>query len=182
MAEIGFSVKTDKSAKSQVRVCSAVLRCLSSSRTSAPDSGSPLAPSAPRQALDCIKQLQASSTLPIQRARMRIRITMPTKDGKRLKEQIVGAADTVEEDDFTSDEWEAVRLVPPLRAPRPSPSSARRTLTPASASPRTNALQILLIDPGQFRVLTDLLQKETKGKGRIETLNFAAVQGEGSLD
>ena len=42
--------------------------------------------------------------------------------------------------------------------------------------------QIMLIDPGQFRVLTELLQKETKGKGRIETLNFAAVQGEGSLD
>lgn len=40
---------------------------------------------------------------------MRIRITMPTKDGKRLKEQVTGAADTVEEDDFTSDEWEVVR-------------------------------------------------------------------------
>lgn len=43
-------------------------------------------------------------------------------------------------------------------------------------------LQIMLIDPGQFRVLTDLLQKETKGKGRMETLNFAAVTGEGNLD
>jgi ribosome maturation protein SDO1 len=43
---------------------------------------------------------------------MRIRITMPTKDGKRLKEQITGAADTVEEDDFTSDEWETVRRSP----------------------------------------------------------------------
>jgi ribosome maturation protein SDO1 len=40
----------------------------------------------------------------------------------------------------------------------------------------------MLIDPGSFRVLTDLLQKETKGKGRMETLNFAAVQGEGVLD
>lgn len=39
---------------------------------------------------------------------MRVRITMPTKDGKRLKEQIVGAADTVEEDEFGSDEWEVV--------------------------------------------------------------------------
>jgi ribosome maturation protein SDO1 len=43
---------------------------------------------------------------------MRIRITMPTKDGKRLKEQITGSADTVEEDDFTSDEWETVRRSP----------------------------------------------------------------------
>lgn len=96
MAEIGFSVKADKSAKSQ--------------------------------ALDCIKQLQASSTLPIQRARMRIRITMPTKDGKRLKEQITGAADTVEEDDFTSDEWETVRR------PRVEGHFRLRRLTPCSAA------------------------------------------------
>ncbi|KAL7410686.1 SBDS protein C-terminal domain-containing protein [Mrakia frigida] len=116
MAEVGFSVKADKTAKSQ--------------------------------ALECIKTLQASSTLPIQRARMRVRITMPTKDGKRLKEQVIASADTVEEDDFGSEEWEI----------------------------------IMLIDPGQFRTLMDLLQKETKGKGRLETLNFAAVQGEGGLD
>ena len=48
---------------------------------------------------------------------MRIRITMPTKDGKRLKEQITSAADTVEEDDTTSEEWETVRRPP-------SPSTA----------------------------------------------------------
>lgn len=56
--------------------------------------------------------------MPIQRARMRIRITMPTKDGKRLKEQVTGAADTVEEDDFTSDEWEVVRPSFPFLAQR----------------------------------------------------------------
>ena len=39
---------------------------------------------------------------------MRVRITMPTKDGKRLKEQIVVTADTIEEDEFGSDEWEIV--------------------------------------------------------------------------
>jgi ribosome maturation protein SDO1 len=36
-------------------------------------------------------------------------------------------------------------------------------------------LQVLLIDPGQFRVINDLLQKECKGKGRIETMTFAAT-------
>lgn len=39
---------------------------------------------------------------------MRVRITMPTKDGKRLKDQVVANADKVEEDDFGSDEWEVV--------------------------------------------------------------------------
>jgi ribosome maturation protein SDO1 len=36
-------------------------------------------------------------------------------------------------------------------------------------------LKTLLIDPGQFRVINEILQKEVKGKGRIETLTFAAT-------
>ncbi|CAE7139098.1 unnamed protein product [Rhizoctonia solani] len=93
------------------------------------------------QVLECIKHLQANSTLPIQRARMRVRITMPAKDGKRLKEQIVQGADKIEDEDM-GEEWEI----------------------------------IMLIDPGQFRILTELVQsdKELKGNGRIETLSFSA--------
>ncbi|KAG8698918.1 hypothetical protein FRC09_006942 [Ceratobasidium sp. 395] len=93
------------------------------------------------QVLECIKHLQSHSTLPIQRARMRIRITMPSKDGKRLKEQILQGAEKVEDEDWGED-WEVT----------------------------------ILIDPGQFRVLTELVQsdKELKGSGRIETLSFAA--------
>lgn len=30
----------------------------------------------------------------------------------------------------------------------------------------------MLIDPGQFRVISELLNKAVKGKGRVETLNF----------
>lgn len=61
------------------------------------------------QVLDCIKLLQAKSTLPIQRSRMRVRITMPSKDGKRLKEKILESADKVEEDEFGQNDWELVR-------------------------------------------------------------------------
>lgn len=39
---------------------------------------------------------------------MKVRITMPNRDGKRLKERVLACADTVEEDDMTSEEWEAV--------------------------------------------------------------------------
>ncbi|QRV76127.1 shwachman-bodian-diamond syndrome protein [Ceratobasidium sp. AG-Ba] len=94
------------------------------------------------QVLECIKHLQSHSTLPIQRARMRIRITMPSEDGKRLKDKVLESAEKVE-DDVWGDEWEVT----------------------------------MLIDPGQFRVLTDLVQsdKELKGSGRIETLSFAAT-------
>ncbi|KAG5651825.1 hypothetical protein H0H81_007297 [Sphagnurus paluster] len=34
---------------------------------------------------------------------------------------------------------------------------------------------IMLIDPGQFRVINEILQKECKGRGRIETMSFAAT-------
>lgn len=41
---------------------------------------------------------------------MRIRITMPNKDGKKLKEKVLGMADEggVEEDEMTGEEWEVV--------------------------------------------------------------------------
>ena len=39
---------------------------------------------------------------------MRVRVTMPTKDGKRLREQIVEGAEKVEDDEMGQDEWEAV--------------------------------------------------------------------------
>lgn len=38
-------------------------------------------------------------------------------------------------------------------------------------------IQVLLIDPGQFRVLNDLLHKECAGRGGLETLTFATTAG-----
>ena len=35
--------------------------------------------------------------------------------------------------------------------------------------------QIMLIDPAQFRVISDLLQKECKGRWRVDTLTMAAT-------
>ena len=61
------------------------------------------------QALDLIKVLQASKSLPIARAQMRVRITMASKEGKRLKEKILPLITKVEDDEW-SDEWELVSL------------------------------------------------------------------------
>ncbi|KAF7437352.1 hypothetical protein PC9H_004191 [Pleurotus ostreatus] len=109
MNEAGFSVKQNKTAKSQVS--------------------------------ECIKLIQTASTLPIQRTRMRIRVSMPPAEGQKLREKILEGAEKVEEDETTDIEWKA----------------------------------ILLIDPSQFRIINELLQKECKGKGRIETMSFAAT-------
>ncbi|KIJ45074.1 hypothetical protein M422DRAFT_227635 [Sphaerobolus stellatus SS14] len=93
------------------------------------------------QVLECIKVLQTNSTLPIQRARMRVRVTVPTADKERLKPRILEASEKVEGEDDGDEDW----------------------------------MITMLIDPGQLRVLNDLLQKEVKGKGRIETLSFAVT-------
>jgi ribosome maturation protein SDO1 len=94
---------------------------------------------------------------------MRVRVTLPTKDGKRLKEQLVGSAEKVEEETAGQDEYEVVSW---------------GKLVISGDRWAYARLQILLIDPGQFKVLNELLQKEVKGRGRIETLTFAAVAGE----
>jgi len=94
------------------------------------------------QVLDCIKLLQTKSTLPIQRSRMRVKITMPSKDGERLKEKILESAETIEDDKLGQDDGSLV----------------------------------MLIDPGQFKVLTELLQKEVQGVGRMETIQKSVVQ------
>lgn len=38
---------------------------------------------------------------------------MPLKDGKRLKDKVLESAETVEEAQADTDEWEAVRIVRP---------------------------------------------------------------------
>ncbi|KAF8807626.1 Shwachman-Bodian-diamond syndrome protein [Phlegmacium glaucopus] len=93
------------------------------------------------QVSECIKQLQTDSKLPIQRARMRIKVSLPATDAKLLREKVLEGAEKVEHDETGQEDWEA----------------------------------ILLIDPGQFRVINELFQKECKGRGRLETLTFAAT-------
>ncbi|TFK30665.1 Shwachman-Bodian-diamond syndrome protein [Coprinopsis marcescibilis] len=92
------------------------------------------------QVSECIKLLQTNSTLPIQRARMRIKVSMPAEDGIKLKEKVLESADSVEHEE-TGTEW----------------------------------VITMLIDPSHFRVINELLQKECKGRGRLETLTFAAT-------
>ncbi|KAF9056404.1 SBDS protein C-terminal domain-containing protein [Panaeolus papilionaceus] len=93
------------------------------------------------QVSECIKQLQTDSKLPIQRARMRVKVSMPTADAEKLKGKITDCAEKVEQEEAGESDWDIT----------------------------------MLIDPGQFRVINELLQKECKGRGRLETLTFAAT-------
>lgn len=62
--------------------------------------------SAKAQALELIKRLGEGDVLPIRRVRMRVRVSMPGKDGKRIGDKIRAEGD-VEEEEMDQD-WEAV--------------------------------------------------------------------------
>ncbi|KAJ1654710.1 hypothetical protein IWQ61_005406 [Dispira simplex] len=68
---------------------------------------------AKQQALDVIKQLQDKAVIPIARAQMRVRITLPAKEGKRLKDKLLARVTTVEDEDWTADAYELVAAIDP---------------------------------------------------------------------
>lgn len=62
--------------------------------------------SAKSQALDVIKQLLEKKTIPIARAQMRIRIVVPSKDGKRIKDKLMTMIASKEDEDLDENyEW-----------------------------------------------------------------------------
>ena len=52
------------------------------------------------QALDVIKKLKETETMPIDRAQMRLRITLPIKEGKKVKSKLKSLIKTMEREEF----------------------------------------------------------------------------------
>lgn len=108
--------------------------------------------------------MQEKSELPIERAKMRVKVTIAQKNGKQVeegvREKVKEGAEKIDVDELTEAGWEVV-----------SPSYC--LLVRLECADWTS--KVLLIDPGQFRVINEILQKECKGRGRIETLDFAAT-------
>lgn len=97
MTEAGYSVRPGKNAKSQVALD--ILHRYTEGALKIDG-----------QVSECIKLLQSDSTLPIQRARMRVKVTMPSEDGKRIRKRILEGAEKVETDAMGDQQWEAVSL------------------------------------------------------------------------
>jgi ribosome maturation protein SDO1 len=114
--------------------------------------------SAKSQALEAMKALVARQPIPVERARMRLRITCPVKelkhtlkgekvegeDGDRkmtVKDKILSWVEQVESQDVAGSEWELTGFV----------------------------------EPGAYKLLSDFMSAETKGAGRIEVLDMAIV-------
>ena len=119
--------------------------------------------SAKSQALDAMKALIAKQPIPVQRARMKLRVTCPTgvlkqaakapkeDDGEggsgqkaqpgTVKDRILGYIEEVENQDVVGSEWEVIGFV----------------------------------EPGAFKALGDFIGNETKGQGRVEMLEMAVT-------
>lgn len=93
------------------------------------------------QALEVIKKLMESDVIQIQRAQMRLRLSIPGREAKKVKEKIKKMASTVENEEFDGD-----------------------------------LEMIILIDPGLFRHIDDLIRIETKGRGRLEVISLKDVK------
>lgn len=101
---------------------------------------------AKQQALDVIQLLKKE--IPLERAQMRIRILLPGKDARKIREKAIKFATNIEEEN-----WDA-----------------------------GTANMIFLIDPGNFRILDEMIRTESKGNGQFELLNLKEmVEGEQAL-
>jgi ribosome maturation protein SDO1 len=65
-----------------------------------------------QQALEVIKKLKESETIQIERAQMRLKVTLPVKEAKKLKEKIKKLATSVEKEEY-SDDFEMIVLIDP---------------------------------------------------------------------
>lgn len=62
------------------------------------------------QTSECIRLIQTNTKLPIQRARMRIKISLPTTvEDEEVRTKIRESAEKVEEEINGANEWEVVR-------------------------------------------------------------------------
>ncbi len=61
-----------------------------------------------QQALDVVKLLQSSGTLPIERTQMKVKLDIPNKEAKKLKEKLHKLINKVESEDFNATSLEIV--------------------------------------------------------------------------
>lgn len=91
---------------------------------------------------------------------MRVRVIVPAADSQRLREDVVKSGEKIEHEETNEQEWEVV---------------SKLVFNPHHLFTEPGGQQTMLIDPSAFRSINELLQKECKNRGRIETLTFAAT-------
>jgi ribosome maturation protein SDO1 len=64
--------------------------------------------SSKQQALDVIKQIQAADLMPIEQAKLRIKVCISGNNSKKIKEKLSSLFETVEEENWNEDAYECV--------------------------------------------------------------------------
>ncbi|CAF0798549.1 unnamed protein product [Brachionus calyciflorus] len=67
------------------------------------------------QALEVIKLLQSSGTLPIERAEMKVRLDIPQKEAKKIKDKITKLVKKVENEEYNATSLEIIGIIDPGR-------------------------------------------------------------------
>ena len=115
------------------------------------------------QVSECIKLLQTDSKLPIQRARMRIKVSVPKVDAEKVKGRVLESAETVEKDDEGGEEWEAVSHTLSTFVVELMLSSCRRySLTQASSGSSASYSRKSARAEGGWRPLPSLRRREVE--------------------
>ncbi|RNA43293.1 ribosome maturation SBDS [Brachionus plicatilis] len=65
------------------------------------------------QALEVVKLLQSSGTLPIERAQMKIRLDIPQKEAKKIKEKLIKVINKVESEEYNASSLEIIGIIDP---------------------------------------------------------------------
>jgi ribosome maturation protein SDO1 len=68
---------------------------------------------AKQQAIEVIKLLQSSGTLQIERAEMKVRLDIPLKESKKLKEKVYKLIKNMESEEFTANSLEILCTIDP---------------------------------------------------------------------
>ncbi|CAF1000815.1 unnamed protein product [Didymodactylos carnosus] len=68
---------------------------------------------AKQQALDVIRQLKQSENIKIQQAQMKVQLTLPAKDAKRVKEKVHKLTTNIENEEFMGDSMQMICSIDP---------------------------------------------------------------------
>lgn len=94
-----------------------------------------------QQALAVIKQLKETNEFPIDRAEMKLRISLPGKEAKKIKAKLIPLIKKIDEEEFAQ-----------------------------------NLEMVCLVDPGSFRAIDEVIQKETRGRGSLEVISLKEME------
>lgn len=120
--------------------------------------------SAKSQALDAMKALIAFQPIPVARARMRLRVSCPTNVLKQAVKSSSAAKAPPSQDD---------------EAEQKTPGTVKDRILAYVEQVETQDVLgsewevVGFVEPGAFKLLSDIIANETKGQGRVEVLDMA---------